>query len=567
MGQEKDYRPVPVPPRGGDRACAPSGQPPVPLRSVGAVQPAFADIDLSPPRVHAPPPAPRAQAVQPAADEKRALFYAMRKVGGGDFPPQTDHAKRFYEQGLFMRDFEDDYDGQDPFSAYFPCYHLMSYGQLRTYFTWRARVRRGDITRLPVSYAFLYIYELLGNIGVMDPRDGLERLVTFWKAFRGYDTLIDHYVLQWIKDYHVYYPVECSFGEFAAAHGLRAFYPTVFGYDSGPEDSFALFSGISKYDVEKSAFYGEETAPVMQSCFYEILCRLRGLFSAQGALFEDLVFFPASGESLWTPFGSALFYPSLRQPDRQVSLSVQETYACRRDTWTYRTPILASRGQHLIGYILKQMEAELRKAMGYKHKLYANPDMCGGETRGRLEEMGISLSALIEREVAAFYARLTRTVVSVDAGQLARIRREALHTQEKLLLPEETGETPPPESAGQAPGGLGTSECPETTTPAGENGRAAAFEAEETSGGSSSSSVWAALRDRLTPTERDALRLCLQGRSLGRFALQNAVMPEVLVDGINQKAMDCIGDAVLELGDAVTVYEEYREKLEEMVNG
>ena len=43
------------------------------------------------------------------------------------------------------------------------------------------------------------------------------------------------------------------------------------------------------------------------------------------------------------------------------------------------------------------------------------------------------------------------------------------------------------------------------------------------------------------------------------------MMLEVLLDGINEKAMDAIGDAVLEMDDTVVVYEEYREKLLELV--
>ena len=38
-------------------------------------------------------------------------------------------------------------------------------------------------------------------------------------------------------------------------------------------------------------------------------------------------------------------------------------------------------------------------------------------------------------------------------------------------------------------------------------------------------------------------------------------MPEVLVDGINEKAADIIGDAILEVGDAVHVYEDYERDL------
>jgi len=42
-------------------------------------------------------------------------------------------------------------------------------------------------------------------------------------------------------------------------------------------------------------------------------------------------------------------------------------------------------------------------------------------------------------------------------------------------------------------------------------------------------------------------------------------MLEVLADSINEKAIDTIGDNILELDDSPTIYEEYINKIKEMV--
>ena len=42
-------------------------------------------------------------------------------------------------------------------------------------------------------------------------------------------------------------------------------------------------------------------------------------------------------------------------------------------------------------------------------------------------------------------------------------------------------------------------------------------------------------------------------------------MLEVLVDVVNQKALDAVGDNIIELTDGVTVYEEYQEELERVM--
>ena len=49
------------------------------------------------------------------------------------------------------------------------------------------------------------------------------------------------------------------------------------------------------------------------------------------------------------------------------------------------------------------------------------------------------------------------------------------------------------------------------------------------------------------------------------FADENGIMLEVLADSINEKAADFIGDSILEFADGMAIYEDYREKIAEMV--
>jgi len=77
---------------------------------------------------------------------------------------------------------------------------------------------------------------------------------------------------------------------------------------------------------------------------------------------------------------------------------------------------------------------------------------------------------------------------------------------------------------------------------------------------------WTSLFNILEETEVNALKLILQGdTNLKHFADANGVMLEVLADSINEKAIDTIGDNILELDDYLTIYEEYITKIKEMV--
>ena len=381
----------------------------------------------------------------PEKDEIRELFRQMREIAREDRflnyntsklyqkKVQQDNARILYKQGMFMKDFEDTYAQQVPFSSYYPNYQMMGYEQLRTYFTWRTKVRKGDIVDTSISYAFLYFYELLNNIGVNNPQDGLEKLMFFWNTFRVYNQVIDKYVIKWLKDYHIYYDLPWSFKEFITANNLGAHYPKVVN----PDDNFDLYCSISKYDIRKSKFYNDDTVGFIRDCFDYVIHRLREIFSEKQILLDDFLFQPTKNMTPWTPFQDALFYPGLRHPDKRVVLSEKEIYVRNQNKWTFHTTITTESGKQLVGYVLKQMESVLRKAMKYKYKLSVGGNALSPITAEVLSQAGINLEHLVTKATLEFYREITKTVVKVDPEALAKIRQETLITQEKLIVPEQ----------------------------------------------------------------------------------------------------------------------------------
>jgi hypothetical protein len=474
----------------------------------------------------------RGEPITPVVDEKRAKYYSMRQIARENMSFYTDIGKIFYEQGQFMEDFEDDYEKVASFPVHFPYYQRMGLEQLRTYFTWRTKVRKGDISLIPSSYAFLYMYELLNQIGVKCPEDGLSKLMTFWQKFREIDAIVDKYVLQWLKDYHIYYRLPQSFLEFARANNLIVEYPTVFGYSSNEENSFDIFVKISKYKIKESIFYTEENREVISSCFYFILDRFRDAFRDANQCFEDLIFYSQSEGLSWSPFRRALFYPVLHPTNRQIVISEKEVYTSDDEGWHYRGVMLTEQGRRLLGYIMREMECSLRKLTKFKYKLTANPKVCSEKSIIALKEKGIVFPNAIREWVNEFYLLLTRTEVKVDAGNLRKIREQALQTQERLIVPEEQQSASLSESVEKSQ-----------------------FEKKEKA---IVFDPWRTFKESLTEFEMEALELLLEEQPISSFAIEKGMMLEVLIDGINEKAMDSIGDTLLEIDDTVSIYEEYK---------
>lgn len=525
----------------------------------------------------------------PEKDEIRELFARMRDIarssrvlvfGNSKFynkSVQQENSKIFYKQGMFMKDFEDDYEETALYTEYYPYYQMMGYRQLRTYFTWRTRVRKGDVRETSLSYAYLYLYELLSNIGVTDPQDGLDKLLFFWREFREYDPTIDKHIFQWLKDYQIYYDLPQPFSEFVKENNLGEYYPELVS----SEDRFGMFCSLSKYDIRKSGFYGEGREALIEDCLNFTIERLITVLGEKGIEFEDLIFLTAKSMAVWTPFQEALFYPWRVQRDRQVVISAKEVYACSQNQWTYRTSITAESGRQLVAYILKQMEAVLRRIVNYKYKITAGMGALSPTTVKRLEDAGISLEQCITSAVTEFYREATKTVVRVDSEALDKIRREALETQEKLLVPEDEEVSLVPQlslplNAQQKflqkkptqPMDTDLQTEALTSLEDHELRQKADFLLSvpvQEAAASQEFNIWDEFKLALSETELEALRLITQGDAdIKQFADSHGIMLEVLADGINEKAVDAVGDSILD--DELMIYDDYFEQVSQMLN-
>jgi len=490
-------------------------------------------------------------------DPIREKFYDMRGLAPNN-PANWHDAKLFYRQGKLMEDFADDCDHYEPLRMYSPCYQRLGYDQLRTFFTWRAMVRQGKFIEASPSYVFLHMYELLSGIGSRGPVDGLNQLLALWKAYSEPATIFDSYFPGWLKDYHIYYKLPHSFAEFIETHNLRNYFTELTMFDLSPENTLADWLAVSTYDISKSAFYksGTDNRELMRIAFHKAIEAMDRRFQNLGKSLEDMFYYRSSTAS-WLPFDSAVFYPWLKQDDREVRLSPYQVYTCNNNKWTTRKLTPYKHKDELVGYFIKDLELQLRKILDFKGKLAMGTAKLN-VAEALIEGMGTSmpeLSQLFYDTAKAVHYDLTRIVVTVDKQNVERIREEAEVTQDKLIveegaLPKEnasaTIDTPQDDAHNiMSPPAVANSPCNTLS--------------EETS-------PWTTLKNTLSAIELEALKIALENpEHIKSFADENGVMLEILADGINEKAMDTIGDNILVLSDTMAVYEDYLPEVENCV--
>ena len=514
------------------------------------------------------------QIKKPERDKAQDQFYMMRNIARvNNF--QSDYnrffssevrrnmARIFCRQGMYMKDFSDNYSEKVPFSSYYPNYQVMSYEQFRTYFTWRDKVRQGSIEESSLSYAFLYIYELLNQIGVDELQAGLNLLLHFWRVFREYNRAVDKYVLRWMKDYHIYYPLHQSFSEFIRSNNLSSYYSET----AVTDDDFSLYCAASKYDIRHSAFFADENESPIIDCFYFVLDKMRSTCDEINISFDDMLLQPDKKLSSWQPFRDALFFPGYKQPDRRIVISDREIYVCSQDNWVFSSNLTSNSGKQIISYIIKRMESVLREKTKYKYKLSVRNNLPDHPLMAAFSKAGISIEQLIIQTVDSFYKDATKTVVTVDQSSLARIRQDALETQKKLIVPDQEPHITLPHSADM----LSVEEV-ETTDKVPVNvqldlSKISDRTTKETTlyfKLNSKSDMHHELSDMLSKIEIEALKIILEGNTdIKQFADQQGIMLEVLADSINEKSIDVIGDYLLD--NELLIFDDYINLVKEMV--
>ncbi|MNM17903.1 hypothetical protein D3C81_281850 [compost metagenome] len=453
------------------------------------------------------------------------------------------------------------------FKSYWPTYGHMTATQSKWYFYWRNEVRHGRYPETDLSYIFLHVYELINGVGWETPQDGYEQLSALWEAYRSSFKRLDHYLGGWIADFAFVHKLDISLRDIVMrAKGLGgdlAELELVRCLGSSPEQlTLPALALMSDYDVTKSKFFTGTGQEALERYFPLVVALVDGYaLRKHGQKLLDM--YPPSPPVVRERylFRSAVYDISLYGYSVLVPVARIS-----------KSPPLRS----LITRLLRLTENKLRALMDY---------------RGRLK--GISIDKEIEELVEKFLEREFRKVekearsaeIVIDRERLHKLRSDSDVVRQLLTIDEqnepgqETFDSTEIEEASEA-----TAETIETTTEASapakpieptivispiamaqmeegteqvqdelteksEKARPAPPETPSSSTSTAPASQWENLADALTSLQREAL-LVLAGpegiEGLFRLAESRGELPDLLIDEINETAMDVLGDLLID---------------------
>lgn len=438
----------------------------------------------------------------------------MRRLEGCSDNIFISPAEMFYRQGKYMETFEDSVAEIKEVVEYYPTYRTLSTEQLRSYFTWRAAVRQGEYAEGCLTFAYLYMYELINLIGVHSAKEGFERLCTFSEKYGSINSKINYYATRWLRDFAIYYELGEAFLSRCVCSEIYVHINALLD-GSDRRSVFSALNYFSSYKPVKSAFYKLFSEEFENALYKTYLFLCSAYAKGDRKIFTE--FFIAHRDVLpYYMFNGAVFYEQNRHTDGVYKINGAIEFECRAGKWTYSAYRPSQTKKLRLGLIIKYLEAVLRDSFSFSFHL-------------KKTELPLPISDELSKIAAAVFdekCRRERPEVEIDISKLQKIRDTAQLTQNKLIVDEEPCDAVP--QLGEA--------LPESPVQG-------------------------------EPLQKMFLCCLLENRDYSTLLRQNGVMLSVLAEEINEEYFDAFGDNVIVFdGDAPALAEDYKEDLRGLIN-
>lgn len=447
----------------------------------------------------------------PQTERLPALLRTARSLGNRSSVNWQTREAVFMKQGKLLAAYEDDYEFDTPVVRYYPTYESLNDRELRGYFSWRTKLRKGIYCKTSLTFVYLYIYELLNGIGVADTQEGYRRLVELRAEYGQLDAAVIPYLDRWIFDFIIYYDLDPNL----LADDRRVVFDRcilILEHIQEQNDAKVMYAvkQLAAPWLERSKFYAAYGADLdtvavrvlrQVSTHYATRCKKSFVEQYFGVLREVQV----------RLFDTAVFCDPLKKRSGEFVLDELCTYTCRGGLWSVTRRSIPPQPNTKLGDLLKTIDAIMREEYGYRYPIKYETD-----AKWLLKLIRQEVQALLAEKKAAEAKKLT-----IDYSKLDKIRSDAAITRDKLTVEEEEWDEP------------------EEPTPVSENPD--------------------------TPLDKAEYRLLqclLYGGGLD-WVQKEGLMLSVLVDGINEKLYDTFLDTVLD--DSPALIDDYIDELKEMV--
>jgi len=494
---------------------------------------------------------------------------------------QANPKQAFFRQAGLYADKEGLPREEVPFSAYYPDYAAMNPGQSAWYFYWRSNVRRKIFIQTDISYVFLYFYELIHRIGFSSSEEALDQILFVWKEARCGTSAFDPYLAVWVRDFILYYGLDLEYyavveGVMGAKAGKYLCQECILYFLDGEKKPGVLYAleECSDYPVTAGRFYTNGYDSLLEDAVCHVF-RLwdRKYMEKEKKNLMEVLCGGVPARSVQKPFESALFYEhgQARQAGNpRVNSKITYSVLSRSIESTLIPGFREiKKWRRFITGMLRTVESLLRDYTGYRWSIQ----------KGRLSKTQL---AFIEKQCAIFYQEYTtdqkrkeKKIFYVNDDVLVNLKADSEEIRQILIREQEQDGILDgffEEDADDLPSEVQETDDEQIKDGSPDDGFFVSVPAED---------PFSMLFRQFTPVqaqvvaalceysslEAPADNICMQ--TLRHIASVSNTFPDVIIEEINNLAMDLIGDCVIDSNGAVpSVYPDYLNEIKEaMSNG
>lgn len=453
--------------------------------------------------------------------------------------------KRFVEEARRLAEVTGEETSPVPFMSYWPTYGVMNDAQLKWYLYWRTEVRLERYPDVDLSYLFVHVYELINGIGWLHPEDGYHQLKRLWLNYRERLPQLHVYMQEWVVDYVLVHDLHALLREVMLLSG---------GYLPAPlmdkeleqvlqenvsEVTLDMLKWYYDYDITLNTFYRDGGKEWMERYVPKVMSVMDSYLkrTQQKGLLPELE--PKAEQTV----KRALFHKAV----------YDESIYGRFVTFTHVPFILEQQFVQRLTRIYRCTENKLRELLGFR-----------GRLRGKTLEP--ELASVIERYLERAFAMeqaeaVTASVIQIDTAKLSSLQEDSEYVRKALSI-EDYAHSESDELLFQEQQDSSLLILDNRVQPSANSDRWNEVLIWDETAEAHVPEEWREFAEKLESRHARAIHAllgeCPDG-DLIRLAEETGTMPALLLDEINDIAMETIGDLLVDgdriVADYIDVFE------------